>query len=125
VVQVEAHARWELRWASLRAANGAQAEARMRGDVVTRLPDLLKKVDAMARWASRRSFRKRRWCIRANGRPLWACPRRASTSEFDVLVAACALRGAGQRLRLVLDGPAARSSDGQRRSAAHGQPPGS
>jgi glycosyltransferase involved in cell wall biosynthesis len=118
LVQVEAHARWALLWASLRAAKRVLTPTRaMRVDVVTRLPDLLKKVD-VALWGVAPIFRSRRWRQPANGRTVLGVSKHGINKEFDVLVAALpALRRRWPDVRLILTGTP-EESRWSRRSAA-------
>jgi glycosyltransferase involved in cell wall biosynthesis len=105
LVQVEAHARWALLLASLRAAKRVLTPTRaMRVDVVTRVPELLKKVD-VALWGVAPIFRTRRWSQPANGRTVLGVSKHGINKEFDVLVAALpALRRRWPDVRLVLTG---------------------
>src|SRR5260370_22755601 len=88
LVQVEAHARWALLWASLRAAKRVLTPTRaMRVDLVTRLPDLLKKGD-VALGGVAPIFRTRRWRQPANGTIVLGVSKHGINKELDVLVAA-------------------------------------
>ena len=118
LVQVEAHARWALLLASLRAANRVLTPTRaMRVDVVTRVPDLLKKVD-VALWGVAPIFRTRRWSRPTSDMTILGVSKHGINKEFDVLVAALpALRRRWPVVRLVLTGTPDESR-WSRRSAA-------
>jgi glycosyltransferase involved in cell wall biosynthesis len=104
LAQVEAHARWALLGASLRAAKRVLVPTRaMRLDVVTRLPELLKKVD-VALWGVAPIFRQLRWS-QPPGQVILGVSKHGINKEFDVLVAALpALRRRWPEVRLVLTG---------------------
>jgi glycosyltransferase involved in cell wall biosynthesis len=86
-VQLEEHARWALLRASLASAARVLTPTRaMRQDVVTRLPDLLPKVD-VALWGVAPTFRDTRWCD-PPGHTLLGVSKHGINKEFDVLVAA-------------------------------------
>jgi len=118
LVQLEAHARWGLLLASLRAARRVLTPTRaMRVDVVTRVPDLLKKVD-VALWGVAPIFRTRRWSQPATEMTILGVSKHGINKEFDVLVAAVpALRRRWPTVRLVLTGTPDESR-WSRRSAA-------
>lgn len=103
-VQVEAHARWALLRASLRVATRVLAPSRaMRLDVVTRLPELVKKVD-VALWGVAPAFRRVRWS-QPPGDVILGVSKHGINKEFDVLVAALpAVRRRWPEVRLVLTG---------------------
>jgi glycosyltransferase involved in cell wall biosynthesis len=105
LVQVEAYARWALLLASLRAARRVLTPTRaMRVDVVTRVPDLLKKVD-VALWGVAPIFRTLRWSQPAGEMTILGVSKHGINKEFDVLVAALpALRRRWPDLGLVLTG---------------------
>jgi glycosyltransferase involved in cell wall biosynthesis len=105
LARVEAHARWALLLASLRAATRVLTPTRaMRVDVVTRVPDLLKKVD-VALWGVAPIFRTLRWSQPANDTTILGVSKHGINKEFDVLVAALpALRRRWPDVRLVLTG---------------------
>jgi glycosyltransferase involved in cell wall biosynthesis len=117
LVQVEAHARWALLRASLRAATRVLTPTRaMRLDVVTRLPDLLNKVD-VALWGVAPIFHQLRWSP-PPGEVILGVSKHGINKEFDVLVAALpALRRRWPDVRLVLTGTPDESR-WSRRSAA-------
>jgi alpha-1,3-rhamnosyl/mannosyltransferase len=104
LAQVEAHARWALLRASLRAATRVLVPTRaMRLDVVTSLPDLLKRVD-VALWGVAPIFRTLRWS-QPPGDVILGVSKHGINKEFDVLVAALpALRRRWPDVRLVLTG---------------------
>src|SRR5438067_10044871 len=104
-VKVEAHARWTLLRASLRAAKRILVPTRaMRLDVVARLPELLKKVD-VALWGVAPIFRTLRWSEPSGDVIILGVSKHGINKEFDVLVAALpALRGRWPNVRLVLTG---------------------
>jgi alpha-1,3-rhamnosyl/mannosyltransferase len=105
LTQVEAHARWALLRASLRATTRILTPTRaMRLDVVTRLPELLEKVD-VALWGVAPIFRARRWRQSSADLTVLGVSKHGINKEFDVLVAA--LPGLWRRwptVRLVLTG---------------------
>jgi glycosyltransferase involved in cell wall biosynthesis len=115
--QVEAHARWALLLASLRTAKRVLTPTRaMRVDVVTRVPDLLRKVD-VALWGVAPIFRTLRWS-QPPGDVILGVSKHGINKEFDVLVAALpALRRRWPGVRLVLTGTPDESR-WSRRSAA-------
>jgi glycosyltransferase involved in cell wall biosynthesis len=119
-VQVEAHARWALLRASLRAATRILVPTRaMRVDVVTRLRELLNKVD-VALWGVAPIFRTLRWS-QPPGEVILGVSKHGINKEFDVLVAALpALRRRSPGVRLVLTGTP-EESRWSRRSAALAQ----
>ena len=89
----------------------------MRVDVVTRVPDLLKKVD-VALWGVAPIFRTRRWSQPATEMTILGVSKHGINKEFDVLVAAVpALRRRWPTVRLVLTGTPDESR-WSRRSAA-------
>ena len=118
LVQVEAHARWALLRASLRAAKRVLTPTRaMRLDVVTRLPGLLEKID-VALWGVAPIFRTLRWRQRPADLTILGVSKHGINKEFDVLVAALpALRRRWPGVRLVLTGTP-EESRWSRRSAA-------
>jgi glycosyltransferase involved in cell wall biosynthesis len=103
-VQFEEQARWLLLQASLRVARRVVVPTRaMRQDVVTRLPDLLDKVD-VALWGVASVFRQCRWSEPANDVVL-GVSKHGINKEFDVLIAAMPrLREKRPGVRLVLTG---------------------
>ena len=103
-VQLEDRARWMLLRASLRAAERVLAPTRaMRQDVVTRMPDLLPKVD-VALWGVAPAFRALRW-IDPSGNLVLGVSKHGINKEFDVLIAALPqLRRKSHGVRLVLTG---------------------
>jgi glycosyltransferase involved in cell wall biosynthesis len=103
-VQVEEQARWTLLRASLRAAERVLVPTRaMRQDVVTRMPDLLPKVD-VALWGVAAVFRQQRWSDPSDDIVL-GVSKHGINKEFDVLVAALAqLRRRWPAARLLLTG---------------------
>jgi glycosyltransferase involved in cell wall biosynthesis len=105
-LQMEEHARWALLRASLRAAERILTPTRaMRQDVVTRLPDLLPKVD-VALWGVAPIFRNTPWSEPA-GDVVLGVSKHGINKEFDVLVAALRhLRRRWHGIRLVLTGTA-------------------
>jgi len=118
LVQVEAHARWALLLASLRAAKRVLTPTRaMRVDVVTRVPDLLKKVD-VALWGVAPIFRSLRWSQPSGALAILGVSKHGINKEFDVLVAALpALRRRWPDIQLILTGTPDESR-WSRRSAA-------
>jgi alpha-1,3-rhamnosyl/mannosyltransferase len=102
--QLEDRARWALLRASLRAAERVLAPTRaMRQDVVTRMPDLLPKVD-VALWGVAPVFRSVRW-NNPPGDVVLGVSKHGINKEFDVLIAALPqLRHTWPDLRLVLTG---------------------
>jgi glycosyltransferase involved in cell wall biosynthesis len=105
-VQIEEHARWALLRASLRAAARVLVPTRaMRQDVVTRLPDLARRVD-VALWGVARVFQQVRWADPVSDVVL-GVSKHGINKEFDVLIAALPAlqrRFPDKRLRLVLTG---------------------
>src|SRR5260370_32870999 len=84
-VQLEDRARWALLRASLRAAERVLAPTRaMRQDVVTRMPDLLPKVD-VALWGVAPAFRAARW-IDPHGDAVLGLSKPGLTHDFDLLI---------------------------------------
>ncbi len=122
LVQVEAHARWALLLASLRAAKRVLTPTRaMRVDVVTRVPDLLKKVD-VALWGVAPIFRTLRWRQPANDMTILGVSKHGINKEFDVLVAALpGLRRRWPDVRLVLTGTPDESRWSRRSAALAGR----
>jgi alpha-1,3-rhamnosyl/mannosyltransferase len=102
--QLEDRARWGLLRASLRAAERVLAPTRaMRQDVVTRMPDLLSKVD-VALWGVAPIFRSVRW-HEPPGDSVLGVSKHGINKEFDVLIAALPhLRSKWPGVRLVLTG---------------------
>jgi alpha-1,3-rhamnosyl/mannosyltransferase len=85
--RLEERARWKLLRASLRAAERVLTPTRaMRQDVVTRLPDLVPKVD-VALWGVSPVFHAARW-QQPDGDDVLGVSRHGINKEFDVLVAA-------------------------------------
>jgi glycosyltransferase involved in cell wall biosynthesis len=103
-VQLEDRARWILLRASLRAAERVLAPTRaMRQDVVTRMPDLLPKVD-VALWGVAPVFRAARW-TEPQGDLVLGVSKHGINKEFDVLIAALPhLHRTTPGVRLVLTG---------------------
>jgi alpha-1,3-rhamnosyl/mannosyltransferase len=103
-VRFEERARWALLRASLRAAQRVLAPTRaMRQDVVTRLPELLPKVD-VALWGVAPIFRTLQWSEPA-GDIVLGVSKHGINKEFDVLVRALPrLRDRWPSARLVLTG---------------------
>src|SRR6266851_4672985 len=118
LARVEAHARWALLLASLRAAKRVLTPTRaMRVDVVTRVPDLLKKVD-VALWGVAPIFRLLRWSQPSGPLVILGVSKHGINKEFDVLVAALpALRRRWPDIQLILTGTPDESR-WSRRSAA-------
>jgi glycosyltransferase involved in cell wall biosynthesis len=116
-VQLEEHARWALLRASLASAARILTPTRaMRQDVVTRLPDLLARVD-VALWGVAPVFRERQWS-NPSGDVVLGVSKHGINKEFDVLVAALPrLRERIPGVRLVLTGTP-EESRWSRRSAA-------
>src|SRR5260370_345894 len=84
-VQLEDRARWALLRASLRAAERVLAPTRaMRQDVVTRMPDLLPKVD-VALGGVAPAFRAARW-IDPHGDAVLGLSKPGLTHDFDLLI---------------------------------------
>jgi alpha-1,3-rhamnosyl/mannosyltransferase len=104
--RLEERARWALLRASLRAAERILTPTRaMRQDVVTRLPDLVPKVD-VALWGVAPVFHAARWQQPA-GDDVLGVSKHGINKEFDVLVAALPqLRRRWHGVRLVLTGTA-------------------
>jgi glycosyltransferase involved in cell wall biosynthesis len=105
-LRVEERARWALLRASLRAAERVLTPTRaMRQDVVTRLPELVPKVD-VALWGVAPAFHTLRW-QQPSGDDILGISKHGINKEFDVLVAALPhLRRHWHGLRLVLTGTA-------------------
>jgi glycosyltransferase involved in cell wall biosynthesis len=116
-VQLEENARWALLRASLAAAARVLTPTRaMRQDVVTRLPDLLAKVD-VALWGVAPIFRQHRWS-EPSGDVVLGVSKHGINKEFDVVIAALPhLRTRVPGVRLVLTGTP-EESRWSRRSAA-------
>ena len=104
--RLEERARWALLRASLRAAERVLTPTRaMRQDVVTRLPELVPKVD-VALWGVSPVFHAQPWQQPA-GDDVLGISKHSINKEFDVLVAALPhLRRRWHGVRLVLTGTA-------------------
>jgi alpha-1,3-rhamnosyl/mannosyltransferase len=104
--RLEERARWALLRASLRAAERVLTPTRaMRQDVVTRLPELVPKVD-VALWGVAPAFHAERW-RQPGGDDVLGISKHGINKEFDVLVAALPhLRRRWHGVRLVLTGTA-------------------
>jgi alpha-1,3-rhamnosyl/mannosyltransferase len=118
-LQLEEQARWMLLRASLRAAARVLTPTRaMRQDVVTRMPDLVNRVD-VAFWGVTPVFRERCWQA-PGGDVVLGVSKHGINKEFDVLVRALArvrrLPGL-ERTRLSLTGEP-RESRWSRRTVA-------
>ncbi len=89
-VRMQERARWWLLRASLRAAERVLVPSRaMRQDVVTRLPDLISRVD-IAYWGVSAAFHTQRWSP-PNATMALGISNHGINKEFDVLVRALAL----------------------------------
>src|SRR5262249_30091388 len=81
-LRLEEHARWRLLRASLRAAARVLTPTRaMRQDVVTRLPDLVPRVD-VALWGVAAIFHQTRWS-QPPGTDVLAVSKHGINKEFD------------------------------------------
>jgi glycosyltransferase involved in cell wall biosynthesis len=105
-VQLEEQARWSLLRASLRSARRILAPTRaMRQDVVTRMPELLPKVD-VALWGVAPFFRTQRWRSPTDDVVL-GVSKHGINKEFDVLIRAVGrLRASRPGIRLIMTGTA-------------------
>jgi glycosyltransferase involved in cell wall biosynthesis len=116
-LRLQERARWSLLKASLRAAERVLVPSRaMRQDVVTRLPDLIPRVD-VALWGVSRHFRQHRWAP-PSGCSLLGISNHGINKEFDILVRALALLiDRRPDLRLVCTGRSDESRYARRTSA--------